>query len=579
MSDGKNAVGLKGFPTTNTASEIDSYLLFLFPDEEWAQWILGALEPMAYPDNWYKSGEMSTDESAEAFRLIIEQAPYNLNPANMPAPWWDDESADDSDDEAPTDMQPWYGGIVILDDNLTFVENAFIWAVAGFIAYSGAIGAALSFVPIARRFVVTVKSNPLGGIVRFFADAVQIGEVDTYSPTDMATEVYLEMPEPAMGLLVEDAPTFWAVLADENPHDLESVSISIVRSRLAENDFSPTALRYNEETDAIEYSPDNGETWNPSPGDDPRTSIKFLKPLKTGTDVQCRSAASMVKWLRDFIDYETGVISTGAEVTAIANIALSFFDIIAPYAILIQAIIGVAGSLFGAGAAALELAFDDDTWDALMCIFFCDIGTDGSISDSQFLTIQDDITAKLNTTAALILNLILQTQGVVGLQNAGTLYEVEGADCSGCECGWCKQWDFLTSDGDYDAYFYASVWTGGVGWRQGDSPTHSTSGTAITLMFTPAMVTHAEFTYDADLATTPGNATVFLLRSGEVVERVDTASANGTNTWYWDGGPTEFDQVIFAGQWSGAGDTGGIGTILRAKMRGVDDSPFGANNC
>jgi len=85
MTDGKNAVGLTGFPTPNTVAGIAGYLLFLFEDKEWAQWILGALEPLAYAYNFYESGDLSPDEAAEAFRLIIQDAPYNLKTCANPA--------------------------------------------------------------------------------------------------------------------------------------------------------------------------------------------------------------------------------------------------------------------------------------------------------------------------------------------------------------------------------------------------------------------------------------------------------------------------------------------------------------
>jgi len=85
MTDGKNAVGLTGFPTPNTAAGIAGYLLLLFEDREWAQWILGALEPLANAYNFYESGDLSPDEAAEAFRLIIQDAPYNLRTCPNPA--------------------------------------------------------------------------------------------------------------------------------------------------------------------------------------------------------------------------------------------------------------------------------------------------------------------------------------------------------------------------------------------------------------------------------------------------------------------------------------------------------------
>jgi hypothetical protein len=532
---GKNAPGLVGFPTPNEAADISSYLLFYFPDEAWAQYILGALEPMTAGYNWYEAGSMSPDEAAEAFRIIIQQAPYNLLDPTVPTPWWDEDSADDTDDEAPKEDQPWYGQIVIIDDNLTFVENAFIWVVAGFIAYAGLPGAALSFVPIAQKFVVTVKSNPLGGIIRFFADAVAIGEVDTYSPTDAATDVPLMLPE-GMGFRAETAPVFWAELLPDNPHGLESVSATIVRSRLSERDFSPGSLRYNSDCDCVQYTPDGGETWIDDPGDDPRVGTKFIKPLKTGSDIRCRSAASMVKWLRDFIEYEAGLLTAGAEITALANAGLALFDILAPWAILANLVIDVAGTLFGIGAAALNTAFDEETWGLLLCIFYCNMAADGSISDSQYAEIQTQITAQLNTTAALVLNLIISTQGRVGLQNAGVLYEVEDPDCSACECEWCYEWDFTISDGGWAARTGFGITVGhyaaGVGWQpdvhEDGCSQHAYTYLYKTLGFTADNIASVEYTF----ASAIGDFDILFFDQNDsghgIVQR--TSLANGVAT-------------------------------------------------
>jgi hypothetical protein len=276
--------------------------------------------------------------------------------SEVPAPYWDDEDGADADDTAPEADQPWYGNIVILDDNLTFVENAFIWVVAGFIVYAGQPGAAIAFVPVARNFVVTVKTDPLGGIIRFLRDGAEIGRTDTYSPVEGVKDVpvVFDTPAPAMGLRAFDVddppPVLWIELTDEaNPAVVGDARMTLVRRRLSEADFSPISLRYNPDTDGIEYTPDGGVTWLPDPSDDPRHSAKFAKPLQTGGDVRCNSSASMVKWIRDFITYEAGLLSTGAQVVALSNTALSFFDILAPWAILVQGLIDVAGALFGIG--------------------------------------------------------------------------------------------------------------------------------------------------------------------------------------------------------------------------------------
>lgn len=78
---GKNAPGLKGFPTPNEAADVTAYLLLYFQDETWAQYALGALKVLTVAYNWYESGDLDVDEAAEAFRLIVQQAPLNKLPS------------------------------------------------------------------------------------------------------------------------------------------------------------------------------------------------------------------------------------------------------------------------------------------------------------------------------------------------------------------------------------------------------------------------------------------------------------------------------------------------------------------
>jgi len=82
MSDGKNAVGLTGFPTPNEGTGDSDYLLFYVPDNpSYSQLMLGALKALTAAYNWYRSGDLNEDEAAEALRLIIQQAPYNKLPS------------------------------------------------------------------------------------------------------------------------------------------------------------------------------------------------------------------------------------------------------------------------------------------------------------------------------------------------------------------------------------------------------------------------------------------------------------------------------------------------------------------
>jgi len=102
-------------------------------------------------------------------------------PSGVPTPYWDDES--DLDDQEPSNEQAWYG---IFDG--TFQETVENFVIAGFLASSGDIGAAVTFLTIAPRFRLAWKTGDLGGVIRVFVDAVDYGTVDTYSATEGVLE-------------------------------------------------------------------------------------------------------------------------------------------------------------------------------------------------------------------------------------------------------------------------------------------------------------------------------------------------------------------------------------------------------
>lgn len=57
----------------------------MFEDKEWAQYLLGACRALQYAYNWYEAGDVSPEEAAEAFKVIIEDAPLNLRTCPNPA--------------------------------------------------------------------------------------------------------------------------------------------------------------------------------------------------------------------------------------------------------------------------------------------------------------------------------------------------------------------------------------------------------------------------------------------------------------------------------------------------------------
>ena len=242
--------------------------------------------------------------------------------------------------------------------------------------------------------------------------------------------------------MMAEPHTLYVELSDDNPHGLDQPSISVIRKRLSDDEVTPPDLRWNSDCDCVQRTNDGGTTWVDDPGSDPRHAPAFLKPARTGMDIRCNCAANMVKWLRDYLDATTLTLCEGATAASVATELLNFVDLIFPGGVIVGLILEIAATIFGIGCAALTVAFNDEQYNLLLCIFYCGIGDDGRCSADQLAAIESKISLRLNTTAALIVNLLLGAQGEVGLSNAGAIGTAT-ADCSGCDCGWCFTFFFV----------------------------------------------------------------------------------------------------------------------------------------
>jgi len=187
-----------GYPTPEDVPEETTCLTVLVPaSAAWWAIYTGLLETLNNEDNWqqYEGGMEREDAAAAAFVIFNDAmsraAESDTCALDVPAPFWDD--AEDVDDSLPADSETWYGEVADAEappDELTFVENAGIWLLTGFIAYSGQIGAAIFFHTIAPRFVLAFKKGDVRAIIRIVIDAVDYGSVDT----DDYTEDIIEYP-------------------------------------------------------------------------------------------------------------------------------------------------------------------------------------------------------------------------------------------------------------------------------------------------------------------------------------------------------------------------------------------------
>lgn len=166
--------------------------VFIPDDPEWLAVVSGALAVLTQPYSWEQSGAVTPQEAAERMTVMLTDY-YNGQcggtvEETVPTPYWDD--ATDLDDETPIDLQEWYG--LVTDwtapiDGLTFVENAAVWAITGFVAYAAGIGAAVTFRTVARNFVLAVQREDAGEAIRVIVNGVQETKIDTtpYAPGEV----------------------------------------------------------------------------------------------------------------------------------------------------------------------------------------------------------------------------------------------------------------------------------------------------------------------------------------------------------------------------------------------------------
>lgn len=434
----KTVYGL-GFPTPSATDAATLCRIVQLPDDTaFLSVFMGALALLENPDNWQQIGDMTPEASAQAFVDII----YNMYQNNtcfvdVEAPFWDDGT--DADAEAPADDQPWYGELVEVmsgmgaaEPTLEWHEELRLWIVTAFVAYAGTPAAAIAFYPFARKFVLAFKAGTAGAIVRVFFDGLHLANIDTYGVEDTIINFLVDVGvEP-------DGEALWVEHSGEHNPDAEpdangNFTIGVVRKQLDANEFSPTNLRYNPDTDTVQQTYDGGETWVNNPGADPRHSTVFQRPPVGGDDPRCQAAANQVRFLNDTIDQALSVISLGTDAAGLALTLLPLFVELGPFAIVFELVLALADGLVSLGADAISSAFTSDVYDQLLCIFYCSIEDDGTVTPTDLSNIEDRIGSEIGGVVQVVLDLMLFLTGEVGLTNEGTIGSAP-ADCSACDC-------------------------------------------------------------------------------------------------------------------------------------------------
>lgn len=251
------------------------------------------------------------------------------------------------------------------------------------------------------------------------------------------------------------------VTGDHNPDAVPingQYPIAIIRKRLAADEVYPLNVRYNPDTDQVEYSPDGGATWEPNPSGDPRLVSPL--PPQTGDNAACNSAASFVRYMAKWREVLQSIATPGITVTGVAYGMLGYLaDLTGPWAVLFEFIVAAATTLATAGLSAIDAALDVGNLDTLECIVYCHLNADNQLDAAALSQVQGDVTDQIGGTDATIINLLMTVMGYGGINSAMAL-KLDTDDCSGCGCNPCPTPFGSMGDDNFEVTHNAGGWTG-----------------------------------------------------------------------------------------------------------------------
>lgn len=202
--------------------------------------------------------------------------------------------------------------------------------------------------------------------------------------------------------------------------------MELVRKELSATEGQAPGQRYNPDCDCIQYTPDGGVTWLDDPSADPRTNIIYLLPPNEEPDPRCAGAAGMVAYVRQSVDTAIGASTVIGLANGIFAIVVAFL----PITILAAVVIAIAEYLIGLGAAALIVAFSEETYDKLLCIFYDHAEADGSITEAGFTAAQAQIASEIGDVVVDgVIAALYSATGFVGWSNAAASLADPDAEC------------------------------------------------------------------------------------------------------------------------------------------------------
>lgn len=351
----------------------------------------------------------------------------------------------------------------------------------------------------------------------------------------------------------------------------------IIRKLLAAGQVYPENIRYNEGTDTVQFSPDDGTTWVDSPQNDPRQTTHYPPP--DTADPRCDAAARMSALLQEqeaFHESQLQAGAFGAEVATLILLLLAFIPLIG---VLTAVIIGAYLQLVTFGYAAVHAAFDGFDWSALTCTLYCHIETDGRMTASTYAAFLDDLDADYTANQAFVIHRILDYLGYGGLNDTASV-RAESGDCDGCNtCGWCWQNDWAANLDDFfrarvnptggslmSQYVGASGWQGVVSNSLWQNQIRYAFPSARTISYvsveTASMASVRLFAYTND--------------SDAGITQIAVMTNEGSGVFSWSGSQSVNGVMLVADNAPASAQ----GTVfVTGEFHGFGDNPFGEDNC
>lgn len=225
---------MSGFLTPDNPPNNKQFVrrIVLPADSSWTAVFDGLLLDLTRPWNWTAFGEMTPDEVAEWFNAHYDEFTTNFSEA----PEYD--TPDNADGEP---IQPWYEA---LED----------WIIAGFLAITFTPQAALVYQTTVPKIRVALRTGNLGALFKVLINGVEVWTGDSYAPIVDFIEQTFDNPTPG------SACTVRVVHDGQSESVIGAAKLEYLREGVVA-DMVATILRADPEGCGVQWSTDNGGTW------------------------------------------------------------------------------------------------------------------------------------------------------------------------------------------------------------------------------------------------------------------------------------------------------------------------------